>query len=512
MLLSNKRLDGKQKKQFLEALDAAFTFEELEQMFSEILDKKITGIVMPTGLSFPEVLWKIIDKAERESWTALLLQTALISRPEDNQLITFAEQFGSVVITPPLKDISSLSSGFERIVTTAPMHEYDSFLQGLWEHGSQICRIDDNDNHVGTGFLVGPDLIMTCYHVWEGISSSDTFKCIFDSGTKSERSYQLAHKYKINGSKYSLEEELMNGKASTSNLLDYVLLQLNGKPGYEPVKRLFQEKHSQRGWITPTVQNHPFLPDSPLYILHYPSLLLSGKSQRSPVTLRLSLEEHAILESNEMSVKYKTNTVGGSSGSPCFNAKWELVAMHQMGGSTYNQGIPFAAIRKHAEQKHPGIFMPFGSQANSSTGSPGSQNSFENTPPDTEAPSQKQTSSRPKGSPRSTSSKKPDVFTPPPAKPETSPQKQEEAAVQIDRDYLLESLVNCSPGIFSKIVFNCKVPKSVFSDGDVSQTQRAIKVIEWAEVRGDKGLTSVHNCYLVAMDIKPEKKTPRNPR
>jgi V8-like Glu-specific endopeptidase len=51
-------------------------------------------------------------------------------------------------------------------------------------------------------------------------------------------------------------------------------------------------------------------------------------------------------------VTYKTNTEAGSSGSPCFNANWDLVALHHSGDPnfdpghkpTYNEGIPFSAI------------------------------------------------------------------------------------------------------------------------------------------------------------------------
>jgi V8-like Glu-specific endopeptidase len=51
-------------------------------------------------------------------------------------------------------------------------------------------------------------------------------------------------------------------------------------------------------------------------------------------------------------VTYRTNTLGGSSGSPCFNADLELIALHH--GSDpdfhpahtpeYNEGIPFDTI------------------------------------------------------------------------------------------------------------------------------------------------------------------------
>jgi V8-like Glu-specific endopeptidase len=60
---------------------------------------------------------------------------------------------------------------------------------------------------------------------------------------------------------------------------------------------------------------------------------------------------------NNTRVRYRTNTEEGSSGSPCFNQDWELVALHHSGDpnferpATYNEGIPFEAILKRLAAK-----------------------------------------------------------------------------------------------------------------------------------------------------------------
>ena len=58
------------------------------------------------------------------------------------------------------------------------------------------------------------------------------------------------------------------------------------------------------------------------------------------------------LIANGTRVTYTVNTEGGSSGAPCFNTDWELVALHHSGDPNfdpdhkpeYNEGIPIAAI------------------------------------------------------------------------------------------------------------------------------------------------------------------------
>lgn len=58
----------------------------------------------------------------------------------------------------------------------------------------------------------------------------------------------------------------------------------------------------------------------------------------------------------ERRVRYRANTEGGSSGAPCFDLDWQLVALHHLGGpdaptgialARWNQGIPTRTIAAH---------------------------------------------------------------------------------------------------------------------------------------------------------------------
>jgi V8-like Glu-specific endopeptidase len=74
--------------------------------------------------------------------------------------------------------------------------------------------------------------------------------------------------------------------------------------------------------------------------------------------LKLAFDTDAIIGVNEngTTVKYKTNTEGGSSGSPCFDINWNLVALHHSGdpdsiNPTFNAGTPFSAICSRLEKQ-----------------------------------------------------------------------------------------------------------------------------------------------------------------
>lgn len=80
--------------------------------------------------------------------------------------------------------------------------------------------------------------------------------------------------------------------------------------------------------------------------------------------LKLALDTDAIdqerdhtlgLRPGGMRVRYATNTLGGSSGSPCFDFDWNLISLHHYGDTSYNQprynqGIPIGPIRARLEQ------------------------------------------------------------------------------------------------------------------------------------------------------------------
>jgi hypothetical protein len=58
-------------------------------------------------------------------------------------------------------------------------------------------------------------------------------------------------------------------------------------------------------------------------------------------------------------VRYRTNTVRGSSGSPCFTPVFDVVALHHTGDPNfaaghapgYNQGVPMHLIAAHLKER-----------------------------------------------------------------------------------------------------------------------------------------------------------------
>lgn len=96
----------------------------------------------------------------------------------------------------------------------------------------------------------------------------------------------------------------------------------------------------------PVARNLPVVsPETRLYIIGHPG---GG-------TLSLSMQDNQFIEFNDRFLRYRTPTEGGNSGSPVFNAKWDLLGIHHAGGTSIpalngngvqdgNEGIRWSAI------------------------------------------------------------------------------------------------------------------------------------------------------------------------
>lgn len=80
-------LDNKQKLELSEALQNAFDPGGFDRMLTQRVDKNRHNIV--SDQEFPEIVFQVIETAERENWTANLIRGALEANPGNPQLLDF---------------------------------------------------------------------------------------------------------------------------------------------------------------------------------------------------------------------------------------------------------------------------------------------------------------------------------------------------------------------------------------------------------------------------------------
>jgi len=242
--------------------------------------------------------------------------------------------------------------------------ETHPFLKKVAVISRQICRItapylkSPNQWCTGTGFLVGPDLVLTNYHVLEDVikdqrlASKVVFEFDYGDDTKQSPKIHMAAKDPLmDYSPYAPQENQRIPLDAQSpldpNQLDYALVRLERAIGTET-----DGSSPPRLWVKiPAPSSLPLIRRQMyLMIMQHPE----GKSLRHDQARDAvdHLQGYGLVH-HGLRVRYKVNTQKGSSGSPCFDREYNLVALHHTGnreGKTadlikFNQGIPIDKIR-----------------------------------------------------------------------------------------------------------------------------------------------------------------------
>ncbi len=365
-------LNGPQKRVLREALLAAFNPASLDMLLVENDKPSLAVLVAPSA--FEQQVFELIKRTQSEGWTDRVVEWA-------------QDKSGNVRIKNLIHDLSLLDvDGDPRLVKSggkgslertvkekAGISNFMLWADKLMQLRATICRIEDPDDPriaLGTGFLVSDDLILTNYHVVDkyidvidpslnGVRQGDRLKCRFDyivesSGTNAGTVVPLApgKAWLVDHSRFSKFDPGDQGGTPDATELDYALLRLR-----EPIGNAQAPTASgKRGWIPVSTLVPVPEPTDILFIVQHP--------KGDP--LKLAVGTVIAQNKNGTRLRYDTNTAGGSSGSPCFDANLDLVALHHGGDPSYahlakfNQGIPVARIVKHVAERS--VVQPFWQQ------------------------------------------------------------------------------------------------------------------------------------------------------
>jgi len=343
-------LNGEKLERLSEALRDAFTVQRLREMLKFKLGKRLDDYSL--GSDYKEIVFELMTAAEAEGWTAELVVSARQSNPGNALLQAFAQDVA----------LASSSPTLERTITAKnPFLDVEIFRTKLGEVETQVCRIEietPRGTVYGTGFLLGPDVLITNHHVMDSIISGKVppssavfrfdYKRLPSAVIAEGATFGLAADWLIDDSPPSPVDLKPEPKTGTpkSDELDYTLVRLDGSPGSQPVGKKPDPNAPKRGWVKLASGPRTTEADSPLLILQHPD--------SAPLKLALDMSGVIGLNANGTRLKYKVNTEGGSSGAPCFNTSFDLVALHHSGDPnfapdhkpTYNEGIPIDAILK----------------------------------------------------------------------------------------------------------------------------------------------------------------------
>ncbi|NEO28526.1 MAG: trypsin-like peptidase domain-containing protein, partial [Kamptonema sp. SIO4C4] len=322
-------------------LDAFRNHNALKRVVRFHLEENLENIAGSSETPLVKVVNNLVDWADSQGKIAVLLIGAYQENSGNPRLKAFYEAFFQKYYlwdspTPPQDfgpDIDwrgpTESTELQGFWQSSPDWYDVGFLQGAIAQSNAVCRIEIPSQKItATGVLIAPQLILTNYHV---LHPNDTHDLQANALDTSLQFGYISGEDEVQVFRLDQQEPILS--SSPPQELDYLLLQ--------------GERSLCNAKIKPVslgVQTS-LAPRMGLNLLQHPA----GES------LKLSISRDGItgLYPEKGWIQYVNKAVGGSSGSPCFNDDWQLVALHHAEKSrsfgTIREGILLSSIYPHIQ-------------------------------------------------------------------------------------------------------------------------------------------------------------------
>lgn len=209
------------------------------------------------------------------------------------------------------------------------------FLMRATDRALSVCHVSIPGKRSGTGFLIEKNtLLITNYHVLEDPETP--------GDDKNQNAASAVLKFKYLSSTEGEEEKSQEFKLASNPIIDS-----SPVPELDFVLLRVEDSITKAEGIKPLAYKDSGLPtDKSLNIIQHP--------EGGPLMFAFSSNGVTGMY-DDGRIQYVSKAAGGSSGSPCFNDKWELVALHHAERSTMwgvrREGLLFDHIFRRIKEK-----------------------------------------------------------------------------------------------------------------------------------------------------------------
>jgi V8-like Glu-specific endopeptidase len=209
----------------------------------------------------------------------------------------------------------------ERVINSEDNFLDLMLLNGALYCAAAVCRIEHPPGEpLGTGVLVGPDLLLTNQHVLDSAELLEDARARFDYSLDEAGVAAAGRLFKFKKDFYY---------ASPSEEFDYALVKLMEAPlaalapppeAADATMMALVRAGKHRGYLTLAPR---FIKDKDrVNVIQHPN----GQPMKVVMT-----QNYVAGDMTDTRVHYVADTMEGSSGSPVFNRNWEIVALHHSG-------------------------------------------------------------------------------------------------------------------------------------------------------------------------------------
>ncbi len=358
------QIDNTQYKLLCDALEDAFNYNELKAMLQFALGQELESITRAANMKTD--IFELVGYYNRRNQVDLLLQGARRFNPTNGKLHLVAQLLGKATqVTTHIADSVTEVRGaeLEKLVRRqVPKLNAKKMRQQMMRVEGQMCVVErrlpsGRGEARGSGFLIGPDVVLTNYHVVDGYlqgTQAQNLQVRFDAllqedGVREPEEGVVVGVDTIPIAQPYTPNDVGNvSQPPAAAELDFAILLLADEAGKAQVGGAASSMQTdvKRGWMQMPDPDPVFEDGDPLIIYQFPG----GRE------LMMAIDTEAVVGTvwDGMRLRYRNNTEPGSSGSPVFDFGWNLVALHHAGApgpepAPYNQGIPIAKIKAYLE-------------------------------------------------------------------------------------------------------------------------------------------------------------------